>query len=66
MTYFAPDTLRWEPMEISYSAWVPWLLSGRLAEFHEALRWPSWREETAALNFSQETTVYPFLWSRQA
>jgi hypothetical protein len=44
MTYFAPDTLRWEPMDISYPAWVSWLLSGRLAKFHEALRWPGWQE----------------------
>jgi uncharacterized protein DUF2625 len=66
MTYFAPDTLRWEPLGISYPAWVSWLLSGRLAGFYEALRWPGWREETAALGLSQGIAVYPFLWSRQA
>jgi hypothetical protein len=66
MTYFAPDTLRWEPLEMGHSAWVSWLLSGRLEKFYEALRWPGWREETAVLSFSQGITVYPFLWSRQA
>jgi hypothetical protein len=66
MTYFAPDTLRWEPLEMGHSAWVSWLLSGRLEKFYEALRWPGWREETAALRLSQGIAVYPFLWSREA
>jgi hypothetical protein len=43
MIYFAPDTLRWEPLDIGHSAWVSWLLSGRLEKFYERLRWPGWR-----------------------
>lgn len=30
MTYFAPEALEWEAMEMGHSAWVSWLLSGRL------------------------------------
>ncbi|MFB7198265.1 DUF2625 family protein [Streptomyces sp. NPDC056240] len=29
MTYFAPDTLEWEAMEMGHSGWVSWLLPGR-------------------------------------
>ncbi|MDD1063216.1 DUF2625 domain-containing protein [Streptomyces cocklensis] len=66
MTYFAPDTLAWEALEMGHSAWVSWLLSGRLETFYDGLRWPGWREEAAALVPSQGITVYPFLWSKEA
>ncbi|WP_328923629.1 DUF2625 domain-containing protein [Streptomyces sp. NBC_00190] len=66
MTYFAPDTLAWEAMEMGHSGWVAWLLSGRLATFYDGLRWPGWREEAAALAFGQGVSIYPFLWSEEA
>ncbi|KJY34479.1 DUF2625 domain-containing protein [Streptomyces sp. A1547] len=66
MTYFAPDTLEWEAMEMSHSGWVSWLLSGRLETFYDGMRWPGWREETAVLAFEQGLSVYPFLWSEEA
>lgn len=66
MTYFAPDTLAWEALEMGHSAWVSWLLSGRLDTFYDGLRWPGWREEAAAVGLSQGITVYPFLWSEEA
>ncbi|MBF9067103.1 DUF2625 family protein [Streptacidiphilus fuscans] len=66
MTYFAPDTLAWEAMEMGHSGWLSWLFSGRLERFYDGLRWPAWREEAAALAFTQGITVYPFLWSKEA
>ncbi|MEW2703419.1 DUF2625 domain-containing protein [Streptomyces koyangensis] len=66
MTYFAPDTLAWEAMELGHSGWVAWLLSGRLETFYDGLRWPGWRAEAAALDHSQGIAVYPFLWSEEA
>ncbi len=66
MTYFAPDTLAWEALDIGHSAWVSWLLSGDLERFYEGLRWPGWRQETAALGLGQGLSVQPFLWSHEA
>ncbi|MFE2557809.1 DUF2625 family protein [Streptomyces sp. NPDC059352] len=66
MTYFAPDTLEWEAMDMGHSGWVRWLLSGRLETFYDGLRWPGWREEAAGLALSQGVSVYPFLWSEEA
>ena len=66
MTYFAPDTLEWEAMEMGHSAWLSWLLSGRLEKFYESWRWPGWREEAAALTYSQGITIYPFPWTQEA
>jgi hypothetical protein len=66
MTYFAPDTLSWEAMDMGHSMWLSWLLSDRLETFYDGLRWPGWREEAATLAFSQGIAVYPFLWSKEA
>ncbi|MEV6833402.1 DUF2625 family protein [Streptomyces sp. NPDC051133] len=66
MTYFAPDTLEWEALDMGHSDWVWWLLSGRLETFYDGLRWPGWREEATALDLAQGITVYPFLWSAEA
>ncbi|MEV8098736.1 DUF2625 family protein [Kitasatospora sp. NPDC085879] len=66
MTWFAPDTLEWEALEIGHSAWVAWLLSDGPEALYEGLRWPGWREESTALAPSQGIAVYPFLWSEQA
>jgi hypothetical protein len=66
LTYFAPDTLAWEELTMGHSAWVSWLLSGKLEQFYEGLRWPGWRAETAALTHAQGIAVYPFLWSDEA
>ncbi|MEU8920446.1 DUF2625 family protein [Kitasatospora sp. NPDC048545] len=66
MTYFAPDTLEWEALDMGHSAWVSWLLSGGPEAFYEGLRWPGWRTEAGELAPSQGITVYPFLWSEEA
>ncbi|MFJ4845680.1 MULTISPECIES: DUF2625 family protein [unclassified Streptomyces] len=66
MSWFAPDTLEWEALDMGHSGWISWLLAGGLQPFYEELRWPGWREETAALSPSQGISVYPFLWSKEA
>ncbi|PAX83983.1 hypothetical protein CLM85_12385 [Streptomyces albidoflavus] len=66
MTYFAPDTPAWEALDVGHPQGGAWLLSGRVATFYDGLRWPGWREEAAALDCSQGTAVYPFLWSEDA
>ncbi|MFJ9454032.1 DUF2625 family protein [Kitasatospora sp. NPDC101447] len=66
MTYFAPDTLEWEALDMGHSAWVSWLLSGGTEAFYDGLRWPGWRAEAEELALSQGITVFPFLWSEEA
>lgn len=66
MSYFAPDTLEWEAMDMGHSGWISWMLSGGLGRFYEGLRWAGWREEAAALSLSQGISVYPFLWTKEA
>jgi hypothetical protein len=57
--YFAPDTRRWEAMDIVYSWFVSWSMSKRLPDFYETLRWPGWETEVEALGPDEAISVYP-------
>ena len=61
--YFAPDSCEWEPLEIGYSAFLRWCLSGDLAKFYREQRWPGWEEQVAKLDGDQGLLVYPPLWA---
>ena len=61
--YFAPDTLAWEPMGISYSQFIPWSVSERLQKFYENARWPSWVDAVKNLHADRCFSFYPPLWS---
>lgn len=63
--YWAPDTLRWEALEIGYSDFVEWALSERLGPFYQDLRWDGWQRELPALGADQCMRFYPFLWTAE-
>jgi hypothetical protein len=64
--YFAPDTLRWEPMNgMGYSQFLVWSFSRNLSPFYEAMRWEGWESEVSRLNGDQAFSIYPPLWSAE-
>jgi hypothetical protein len=64
--YFAPATLRWEPMNgMKYSQFLPWSFNSNLADFYKSMRWPGWEREVAALNGEQALSIYPFLCTKE-
>ena len=65
MYYWAPDTLRWEPLEIGYTDFLGWALSDNLATFYDGLRWEGWRSDLKALKADQCFSFFPFLWTRE-
>lgn len=65
MYYWAPDTLRWEPLEIGYTDFLGWAVSERLAVFYEGLRWNGWKRDLATLQTDQCFSFFPFLWTRE-
>jgi hypothetical protein len=50
MFYFAPDSLDWEPTEMSFSAFFLWACTGALDRFYEDIRWPGWENDVATLH----------------
>ncbi|TMU71865.1 DUF2625 domain-containing protein [Pseudomonas fluorescens] len=65
MYYCAPDTLRWEPLEIGYTDFLGWALSDNLATFYDGLRWEGWRSDMEALKADQCFSFFPFLWTQE-
>ena len=59
--FFAPDTLEWECLDLSYSEFLIWCLQGDISGFYESLRWPGWEQEISTLSGDQGISVFPFL-----
>jgi len=65
MYYWAPDTLRWEQLDIGYTDFLGWALSDRLATFYDGMRWDGWRSDLQELRADQCFSFFPFLWTRE-
>lgn len=64
--YFAPDTLKWEDLELGYSPFVESMLRSDLDAFFNGLRWDGWRQDITALSLDEGFSVYPPLWSAES
>jgi len=64
--YYLPfDNLDWEPLDLSFSEFFEWSLSGNLADFYASGCWSCWQAEMNSLKADQCFTFYPFLWTRE-
>ncbi len=60
--YFAPATLVWEPLHLSYPQFLAWSLSKNTKMFYELQRWKGWEKDAAALRLDQGYCFEPQLW----
>jgi len=58
--YFSVETLRWENLELKYSAFVSAMLRGAITDFYGSLRWPGWEAEVRSLQPREGISAYPF------
>lgn len=63
MYYFSPDSLEWEPMEISYTQFLLFCFESDLNDFYDNLRWDSWEEDIENLSPDHAYQFYPFMWT---
>jgi hypothetical protein len=64
ISYFAPDTLRWEPMGMGYSQFIYWCFTGDTAKYYADYRWSGWQEDVKDLPGDRVFNFYPFLWAK--
>lgn len=62
--YFAPDSLRWEPLLAGYSAFLCYMLSGGISEFYRDVRWDGWDMEVSRLALDQGVSTSPPPWTK--
>ncbi len=64
--YLPQDTLEWECLEIGYSEFIYWALTGDLNKFYELFRWKNWENEIKEIDGNQVYSFYPFLWTKES
>lgn len=63
--YFAPDSLRWEPLGVGHSDFVLWSMSGALERFYEPFRWSGWQAEMTSTRLDQGVQLWPPPWTAE-
>jgi hypothetical protein len=63
--YFAPDMLKWIPMEIGYSQFLLFCFETDMNDFYTGLRWEGWQKDVEALHPDYTYSFYPFLWTEE-
>jgi hypothetical protein len=63
--YFAPDTLRWEPLNFGYSTFLQWACSGEYDLFCQDFRWPGWEGDVAKVHGDRCLMTWPPLWTKE-
>lgn len=64
--YFAPDSLSWEDLEIGYTDFLHWAMTGDIHTFYETFFWKDWEKDISKLKGDEMFAIYPFLWSKEA
>lgn len=57
--HFAPDSLRWEGLEVGHGEFVHAMVSGATEQFYDGLRWPGWEDDCAGLAPHEGFALYP-------
>ncbi|MGI9525676.1 MAG: DUF2625 domain-containing protein [Weeksellaceae bacterium] len=63
--YLPQDTLEWECLDIGYSDFLYWTLTGDLDKFYEPFRWENWERDIQQGNGNQVFSFVPFLWTKE-
>ncbi|RBL87999.1 DUF2625 domain-containing protein [Chitinophaga flava] len=63
--YFDPATLKWEPLDITYTEFLLFCFEGGLADFYKDLRWDNWQQEVAKLDGDHVFNFFPMLWTKE-
>lgn len=63
--YLAPESLKWEPMHITYSQFLSFCFAGDINQFYQGLRWKGWQDDIKKLSPDQVFSFYPFLWTAE-
>lgn len=63
--YFAPDSLEYEPLDITYSEFLQFCFYNDLDKFYEGNRWNEWRQEVSKIKGDEVFNFYPFLWTAE-
>lgn len=64
--YFAPDTLKWENLNIYYANYIDWLINSNdgVNKFYELYRWDNWKDDVSNISLDNGVSFYPPLFTK--
>ncbi|WP_278036482.1 DUF2625 family protein [Flavobacterium nitratireducens] len=66
MYYLAPDSLEFEPLDLSYSEFLLFCFNNDLDDFYKGLRWKNWKSEVSKLNGDTVFNFFPIYGLKKA
>lgn len=63
--YLSPDNVEWEPLDLTYTAFLNFCFNGDLADYYKNLRWNGWKNEVAKLDGNKTYNFFPPLWTKE-
>lgn len=63
--YFAPESLKWMPMNMGYSQFLLFCFETNMDDFYGGLRWENWQEDVSKLHPDYGYSFFPFLWTKE-
>lgn len=63
--YLSPDNLEYEPLDLSYSDFLIFCCSGKVADFYGDYRWRTWNKDVAQLSTNSVFHFYPYLFTKE-
>ena len=61
--YFAPDTVSWKELDVTYANFLKWVFTDAFHEFYSDFRWDGWESEVQQVSADQALSIYPPLWT---
>lgn len=62
--YFGPNSLKWQPIGLTYEQFVVFCMTNDLREFYSDFKWKGWENEISQLGPNQVVSAYPLLWTK--
>ncbi|AWH87029.1 hypothetical protein HYN59_14010 [Flavobacterium album] len=63
--YLAPDSLEYEPLDMTYTEFLIFCFNNDLNEFYNGFRWNNWKDEVSSLDGDKVLSFYPYLWTKE-
>jgi hypothetical protein len=63
--YLAPDTLKWENLDLSYSDFLLFCFSKNINEFYSGFKWKSFDKDFTITDFDKSYSFYPYLFTEE-
>ncbi|HEM2744417.1 TPA: DUF2625 family protein, partial [Streptococcus suis] len=63
--YFAPDTMNWENLEITYKSFIKWICTDEFSLFYSDFPIEYIYSQSIKIEKDEVLLIYPYLWSKE-